>query len=116
MKVRLHFTLVGKSNEWKRNMPKGVEAEFTNNDTLSFVRDTVSGQFGSRALVIVNEQLLSNDMRPYPEFYAAGWFVSEENPERELVLVEHGDSMEAANKAMMDSVSTIDWESFSEVV
>ena len=114
MRVKLHLTLVGKSNSWKRNMPKGMSpAEFTNEDTLSFVRDTVADQFGDRALFIVNEHLLSEEARVYPEYYAAGWFVSEDGERTELVVVDHGSTMEAATKAMMESVKVIDWDSFS---
>ncbi len=113
MKVKLSFTLVGKSNIWKRNIPKGVQLESSNADTLAFVRDTVVDQFGGRALVIVNEHRLVNDAYPYPEYYAAGWFISEGDEQYELVVVDHGDTMEAATKAMMNSVKVVDWNNFS---
>ena len=113
MRVKLSFTLVGKSKEWDRNIPKNIPVEFTNADTLSFVRDTVADQFGDRALVIVNEHLLQDDSRPYPEYYSAGWFISEGDEQFELVVVDHGNTMEAATKAMMESVKVVDWDSFA---
>lgn len=113
MKVRLYFTLVGKSNEWKRASRPNLDLDFTNASTLDFVRDRVASQFGERALVIVNDNLLKNDARVYPEYYAAGWFISEEDNPRELVVVDHGSSMEEANRAMMKSVSMVDWDSHS---
>jgi hypothetical protein len=111
-KVKLHFTLIGKSYEWKRNLPKSVQSEFGDIDTLSFVRDTVIGQFGDRALVIVNEKALNNKPA-YPNFYSAGWFISEDENPSELVVVDHGNTMEAATKAMIESVRVIDWDSLS---
>lgn len=113
LKVKLFFTLVGKSNAWSRNMAKDIRSEFGNADTLSYVRDTVAGQFGDRALVVVNEKSLENSKSNYPEFYSAGWFVSQGDNPMELVVVDHGNTMEAATKAMMESVKVIDWNSFS---
>jgi len=113
MRVKLHFTLVGKSKAWARNLPKGANVEVTNEDTLSYVRDTVADQFGDRALVIVNEHRLQDNSRTYPEYYAAGWFVSEDGERSELVIVDHGSTMEAATNAMMESVKVTDWPSLS---
>lgn len=112
-RVKLHFTLVGYSNAWKKNMPKDVQSEFGNHDTLSCVRDIVAEQFGNRALFIVNEKMLDNNRRAYPEFYSAGWFVSEDEHPLELVVVDHGSTMEAATMAMMESVKVVDWNSFA---
>jgi len=110
-KVKLHFTLVGKSFEWKRNMPKGAKIEFTNADNFEFVRDMVKDYFGDRALVMTNEHTLKNDVIPYPKYYSAGWFISEdEQRPSELVMVAHGETMADANKAMMDSIKSIDWD------
>jgi len=113
MRVKLHFTLVGRSEIWKRNMPKGMPMEFTNEDTLSFVRDIVADQFGDRALVVINEHLLRDNSRTYPEYYAAGWFISEDDEQSELVVIDHGSTMDAATKAMLESVKVVDWNSVS---
>lgn len=112
-RVKLHFTFVGKSNEWNRNMAKDIRSEFDNSETLSFVKDTVVAQFGDRALMIVNEKSLEGDKSSYPEFYSAGWFVSEGEDPTELVVVDHGSTMEAATKAMMESIKVVDWDSLS---
>lgn len=113
MKVRIYFTLVGKSNIWKRHLSKLTALDFANTDTLEYVRETVANQFGDRALVIVNEDKLKDGSGSYPEYFAAGWFVSEEDNPQELIVVDHGNSMESAVKAMMSSVKTIGWQTYS---
>lgn len=113
MRVRLNLTLVGKADMWKRNIPKGTQLEDSNKDTLLFVKNTVADQFGDRAIVVVDEHSLSNDIYLYPKYYAAGWFVSEGDEPTELVVVDHGENMELAVKAMLNSVTTIDWDNLS---
>ena len=109
-RVKIYSTLVGRSNAWKRNMPKETQVEFGSAATLSYVRDLVVEQFGERALVIVNEKTLESDKLTYPEFYSAGWFVSEGEDPLELVVVDHGKTMEAATNAMMESVKLVNWD------
>ncbi|KKK81597.1 hypothetical protein LCGC14_2811830 [marine sediment metagenome] len=113
-KVKLHFTLVGNSYEWGRSIPKNVRLEWTNADNLEFVSDTVGDYFGKRALVIINEEILKNNAITYPKFYSAGWFISEDaDDQSELVVVGHGENMAEANKSMIDSVSSLDWNTLS---
>jgi len=49
----------------------------------------------------------------YPEFYAAGWFVSNRPVEAgagsELVVVAHGDSIEEAQREVMRAVEKANW-------
>lgn len=116
IKVKLNFILVGKSISWKRNMTREKQIEFRNSATLSFVRDTVINQFGNRALVIINESVLESNTIIYPKFYSAGWFISEGDDSRELVVIDHGNTMEAANKAVIESVKVIDWQSCSRKI
>jgi hypothetical protein len=113
MRVRLNLTLVGRADMWKRNIPKGTQFEDSNKNTLLFVKNIVADQFGDRAITIIDENNLSDDIYSYPKYYAAGWFVSEGDNPTELVVVDHGESMELAVKAMLSSVTTIDWNSLS---
>lgn len=105
--VRLTFTLVGKT----KDVPaKHLPAEWKNSDTLDLVRSRVVAQFGDRALYIVDEDKLGNDNAIYPKFYAAGWFQSADEPLTELVVVDHGNTMEAAQKALLSSVVNVPWD------
>ena len=105
-KIKLHFTLTGKTDQWK----KYIHENFSNNDNLEYVRDLVIGQFGKRPMFIANEHTLRNDAMAYPRYYSAGWFISDDRPLAELVVVAHGESMSAANKSMMDAVLKSDWD------
>lgn len=113
-KVKLHFTLVGKSESWKRKMPHELLKEATNQDTLTFVRNTVSDRFGNRALVMVDEDKLL--LGPYPKFYSAGWFISEGDNASELVVVHHGSTMDLATKSMLNYVCNVDWDNIAATV
>lgn len=105
--VRLTFTLVGKC----KDMPlKHIPAEWRNADTLDLVRSRVIAQFGDRALHIIDEDKLGSDNAIYPKFYAAGWFQSTTEPLTELVVVDHGNTMEAAQKALLSSVVNVPWD------
>lgn len=116
LKVQLYFTLVGKSSMWERGLSKETIDKATNEDRLDIVRDIVSAQFGDRKITIMNEQRLKIKGLPYPGFYSAGWFVSQGDDALELVVVDHGKTMEAATKAMLESVKTIDWSKHSKKV
>jgi len=107
MSVKLAFTLIGKC----KDMPaKHIPAEWRNSDTLNLVKQRVTDQFGARALHIINEDMLGNDNAIYPKFYAAGWFHSMGNPMTELVVVDHGNTMEAAQNALLQSVTSVPWD------
>ena len=111
-KVKLHFTLVGNSKAWQKIIANGASINWTNKDTFNYVVDTVADYFGNRSMIIANEKLLTEDAINYPKFYSAGWFISEDNT-RELVVIGHGDTMDSANKLMMDSIKAADWEKSS---
>ena len=108
-KIALHFTLVGKSNSWERGLSIDTIHQHANKDRLAIVKKMVADQFGERALVVANEKALSNILANYPGYFAAGWFISED-AEDELVMVGHGDSMEAANLSMMEAIKNVDWD------
>lgn len=107
-KVRLTFTLVGKSEIWKRKLSPEILQHATNEDTLLYVEEVVANRFGKRALFVANKDMLNYGT--YPKYYAAGWFISEEDNPSELVVLDHGETMELATKAMLNSVRNIDWD------
>ena len=102
VKVKLHFMLVGKSDSWKRQIPKSHVVDWTNFDTFSSIRDTVVDHFGNRALYIPNEEVLQSPNTSYPPFYSAGWFISDDENPSELVVVGHGRTMKDANNNTME--------------
>ena len=109
--VKLHFTLVGKTREWSRNLPSGINLEWTNKDSLDFVKETVVSYFGNRALVVMHEDTITGHIN-YPEFYAAGWFI-DVDVESEMVVVSHGNTMKSAVSNMIESVKSLDWDKLS---
>lgn len=113
-KIKLHLTLVGKTDEWKKYLRSGEE--FSNADNFEYVRDIITGQFGKRPMLIVNANTLRDDVVVYPKFFSAGWFISEDRPQTELVIVAHGESMESANRSMMEAVKKADWNNLSEKI
>lgn len=106
-KVKLLFTLIGKSDSWQRKMTPEKIVECKNSDTLSYVCDVVSQQFGNRALVVVNQNRL--EYGTYPTYYSAGWFISEGDNASELVVIDHGDTMKDATNSMFESIRNMNW-------
>ena len=109
IEVRLHFTLTGKTTEWKRYM-KDSGMGWYNADTLEYVKGLITQQFGNRPMMFVNESNLLNDSIPYPHFFTAGWFISSGDECKELVIVAHADVAEKANKLLMHHIKTVDWD------
>ena len=112
IKVKLQFTLVGKSEAWKRGLSKHENIDFNNRANLDAIIDIVAEYFGNRALVVEREEMLVDDAIKYPEYYSAGWFISEDDA-REIVIISHGDTMANANKSMLAAVGSVDWETQS---
>lgn len=117
IKVSLMFTLVGKTVDSLTKKAKIVfsqDGDWTNSDTLSYVKSSVEKHFGNRPLHVVNEnRLLAGS---YPKYYCAGWFYSQ-SMGNELVLVDHGSDMKTARENMMRSiVDKIDWTSLAKNV
>jgi hypothetical protein len=107
MKVKLHFTLVGKT--YHQMNKSNTNLEWTNKDSFETVKETVTSHFGDRALAISNASLLQNEGINYPDYYCAGWFISSDKTS-ELVALAHGNTMDEASKSMMDFVKTLDWK------
>ena len=108
-KVHLNFTLVGKTRDGVTLVP----SDWGNKGWLENVTRIVAGRFGERALFVADEARILHNSRAYPDFYAAGWFISNEAVESgngsELVVIAHGSSMARAHEAMMTEVKNIDW-------
>jgi len=107
-KIRLHFTLVGKTDAWRRRMKQEDVSRYMVSDDLAYVNDTVANQFGGRTTVMANEKALSH-WTSCPKFYSAVWFVDDEAHQSDLVIIGYGSTMEDANEVMMDYVQKIDW-------
>jgi hypothetical protein len=94
--------------------------DISNRDMLEFVKNQISSHFGERPIKISDESILTLIGHRYPEFYAAGWFISDDpitntdGKGSELVIVAHGDSMKAAQKAMMLGVEMASWDSVAK--
>ena len=112
IKVKLNFTLVGKTDEWKKYIQKDSNVAWSNADTLDYVKGIITKQFGNRPMAFVNEKNLINDAMPYPRYFSAGWFISEDNT-KELVIITHGESFEKANKLLLHHIKSIDWDNLA---
>ena len=90
--------------------------DLDNSKILQSVLDCVGFQFGEEAIYISDGAAVSINNLPYPEYYAAGWFVSNEpitdtdGKGSHLVVVSHGDSMKAAKEAMMKAITYAEWD------
>jgi len=128
IKVSVMFTLSGKTLDVpKRKAGRDSELDdedyyeqylptpkWNNEDTLDLVKQKVHKHFGvARSVFVANEDMLSEDRLIYPAYFSAGWFVSSDG-KTELVVVDHGATMELANKSMLSSVTKIDWEQISK--
>lgn len=110
-KVTINLTLVGRTY---RNA-KELE-EFSKLEIFLGIQEQIKDQFGERAILMSDEDSVTFGKSKYPEFYAAGWFISDqptldnEGAGSELVVVAHGNSMEVAKEAMMKSVAYANWD------
>lgn len=110
-KVSLGLVLVGHS----ANRQKVQDVDWTNKEKLEFVKSMVADHFTDKAIYVPDEQRLNMGIGKYPEFYSAGQFISTDGVgdttgSSVLVVVGHGESMELANKSMMDSVRSVSWD------
>ena|SRR5690348_17761961 len=110
MQVKSNYTLVGRTGKGKKELD-----ERTNSERLDDVLKVIKGQFGDRPLFILDGNLLIEETRKYPHFFAAGWFFSEDK-KTELIVVGHGNSLSNAREYMVNSVSNLDWESLAKNV
>lgn len=112
--VRLNFSLVGKTNQFLKQFPKTEIDNVLNEVVLDMVKEQVNFHFGNRACFVHDQATLELSGK-YPEYYAAGWFVSEDSPGHgtDLVVIGHGESMKSAQQAVMDAVRSTDWDSLA---
>lgn len=112
--VRLNFSLVGKTKQFLNQFPKAEVDNVPNDVILDMVKEQVGFHFGNRSYVVHNQTTLELGSK-YPEYYAAGWFVSEGSPGHgtDLVVIAHGENMKSAQQAVMDAVRLTDWDSLA---
>ena len=113
-KVQINSTLVARTyhsfNEVK---------DFSNESILYLVESQINFHFGKRPLLISDRELVLINRRKYPQFYAAGWFVSNEPRDEtnkngsELVVVAHGEDMKSAKEAMIRAAENSDWNNLA---
>jgi len=119
-KVRYSLVLVGKTARKDKQKLGGTEP-YTNAELLDLVKLDVEEHFGIRPVFVMDEELLPHKYK-YPNFYAAGWFVSDETISNEpgmgseLVVVGHADTMEAAKKILLDKANSLDWENLAKTI
>ena len=99
--IVLHFSLVGKVREIK------VGKERTNADLANGIKKVIQQQFGDRPILFMSEDIILSDER-YPSYYIAGWFTGDN---KELVVIDHGNSMKSARQSLFASINNIDWDS-----
>jgi len=126
-KVRLLFILTGRSHRDKRAIN-----EMDSRETHACMLNQISERFGERPIHITTKNSRTVNSLAYPEFYAAGWFVTVpaepevpaepgdepalevEEKESELVVVSHGDSMDRAQKNLMAGVQNVAWDELAK--
>jgi len=113
-KVKINFTLVGKSF---RNL-KEIK-DVSNLEIFYAVESQIVNQFGNRCLYISDKKQVI-DGGQYPACYAAGWFISNDPifdtkaNGSELVVVAHGEDMQSAQTAMMKAVEKVNWDNLAK--
>ena len=110
IQVKVNHTLVGRTGKGKKELD-----DRTNSERLDGVLKFVKDQFGDRPFHILDGNLLLNDSRRYPNFFAAGWFFSEDKA-TELVVIGHGNSLENARGYLMNSMKNVDWKNLAKHV
>ena len=113
-KVQINSTLVAKTYGSFDSIK-----DFSNEAVLYLVESQVNFHFGDRPLLISDKELVLIERRKYPQFYAAGWFVSTESIDRsdksgsELVVIAHGEDMKAARDSMIRAAENSDWNNLA---
>jgi hypothetical protein len=114
-KVKINATLIGRS----RFGYDGFK-DLSNEQILFMIEDQIKDQFGKRPLFISDKDNVTFETREYPQFYAAGWLVSDSpiletgGKGSELVVVAHGEDMGSAKSAMIRAVSMIKWDDLAK--
>jgi hypothetical protein len=81
-----------------------------NDMKLAIVEDYVQQHFWTGSLYIHNREQLVNQIFPYPECFAAGWYVKEEGGEiKQTVLLVHGNSLLDARNQLNIQASKVEW-------
>lgn len=111
-RVQVHFMLVGRSHKEKKNV-----SHMNNRQTHACVLNQIQDHFGDRPIHFNNKYLqLTDEYSNYPEFYAAGWFVSldpikdQSGFGSELVIMAHGNSIKDAKRNLMSNIAGTPWD------
>ena len=113
-KVQINSTLVAKTYDSFDKIK-----DFSNESVLYLVESQVNFHFGKRPLFISDKELVLIERRKYPQFYAAGWFVSNKPTDdsnksgSELVVIAHGEDMKSAKEAMIRAAENSDWNNLA---
>jgi len=121
-KVRLKFTLVGRSHGNKYDT-----LLLDSKDAHECMLNQIKNQFGYRPLYLPTKVTKAAENLIYPKFYAAGWFwrisnteanptIRKEKYDSELLVITHGDNTEEAGKNLMVAISNINWDDFARTI
>lgn len=113
IQVKLNFMLVGKTAEAVRDLNKTIDGSLDNSQVLEQVKSDVRFHFGDRGMSVHREKSLIAGK--YPEFYAAGWFVSP-GTLSDLIVIAHGETMKNAQDLVMHAISQTDWGTLSSEI
>jgi hypothetical protein len=101
--VKPYMSLVGR-------VCRGNPKSYSNQEKAAMVDSYVRQHFWCCEPYVQNEERLLDECHPYPEFFAAGWFVVPSGEElKQALIVVHGSSMEEANKKLVSTASGVDW-------
>jgi hypothetical protein len=77
---------------------------------LAMVEECVRQSFWSGPIYLHNQDRLMGTIYPYPECFAAGWYIKEAGNEvKQTVLVVHGSSLLDARNQLNIQAQMIDW-------
>jgi len=94
----------------------------TNTELLDLVKKEVRQQYGNRPTFVINTSSILSNVNRYPNYYAAVWLTStepvsgEDGVGSELVIIEHGSTMEFARKSLLDVIENIEWDDLAATI
>lgn len=115
--VKLDIILAGKCAKSTHNMLNWDAAAIH-----ECMVQQVKEQFEQSPIFLPPKVLAAANLNTYPEFYAAGWFISDqpltdtEGKLSELVVVAHGKSLKEARTNMLKETSNVSWDEFAKNV
>jgi hypothetical protein len=87
-----------------------IHKTLTNQEKAFAVEEYVKQYFWSGGIYFHNQDQLLNEMHPYPEFFAAGWFAKQDGADvKQTVIVAHGNSLVDAKSNMLNQAAKVQW-------